>query len=130
MRPQLALARSRGHSVPETAAPHLAESRLAGHQPPPSLLHGDLWSGNAAAIDRGRTVVFDPAPYHGDPETDLAMLELFGGSLPAAFFSGYGVPYPDRARRRPVYHLYHALNHLNLFGAGYAGMVRSCLQHP
>jgi fructosamine-3-kinase len=52
---------------------------------------------------------------------------LFGGPLPGWFFRGYGPPAPDRGRRRPVYDLYHALNHLNLFGGGYAGMVRSAL---
>lgn len=127
LRPQLALARSQGHRVAETPVLRLAEARLANHRPPASLLHGDLWSGNAAALSDGRTVVFDPAPYHGDAETDLAMLELFGGPLPEAFFRGYGTPAPDRERRRPVYDLYHALNHLNLFGSGYAGMVQRCL---
>jgi fructosamine-3-kinase len=82
----------------------------------------------SAALRGATAVVFDPAPYHGDPETDLAMLELFGGPLPEAFFRGYGPGPPERARRLPLYHLYHALNHLNLFGAGYSSMVRRCLE--
>ncbi|MBN8460171.1 MAG: fructosamine kinase family protein [Verrucomicrobia bacterium] len=127
LRPQLELARKNGHAVPERDALRLAESALAGHEPAASLLHGDLWSGNAAGLSDGRAVVFDPAPYHGDAETDLAMLELFAGPLPAAFFRGYGQVDPSRETRRPVYDLYHALNHLNLFGSGYAGMVRRCL---
>ncbi len=48
------------------------------HQPPPSLLHGDLWAGNYGFCD-GVPVVFDPAVYYGDRETDLAMMKLFGG---------------------------------------------------
>ena len=93
----------------------------------PSVLHGDLWAGNTAALGDQTAVVFDPAPYFGDPETDLAMLELFGGPLPEAFLMGYGPMTVDRAKRRPLYDLYHALNHLNLFGASYTSMVRRCL---
>ncbi len=127
LRPQLALARGHGHRLPEGEIFGLAESALANHQPPAALLHGDLWSGNAAALPDGTALVFDPAPYHGDPECDLAMLELFGGPLPGVFLQGYGSPSAERERRRPVYDLYHALNHLNLFGSGYDAMVRRCL---
>jgi len=128
LRPQLRLARAHGHDLSEAGVLALAETVLAGHEPAPALLHGDLWSGNAAAVPGSTAVVFDPAPYHGDPETDLAMLELFGGPLPEAFFRGYGRSAPDRERRRPLYDLYHALNHLNLFGGGYASMVRRCVE--
>ena len=128
LRPQIGLARANGYDVPEKEILGFAERRLVDHKPRPSLLHGDLWSGNAAALAGGGTVVFDPAPYFGDAETDLAMLELFGGPLPSAFFQGYGAEPDQRAERRPVYDLYHALNHLNLFGDSYAGMVRNCLR--
>lgn len=128
LRPQLRLARAHGHDLAEAEILTLAEAVLEGHEPAPALLHGDLWSGNVAALRGATAVVFDPAPYHGDPETDLAMLELFGGPLPEAFFSGYGPSRPGRARRRPLYDLYHALNHLNLFGGSYASMVRRCLE--
>jgi len=129
LRPQIRLARSHGHDLSETGILALAEALLAGHEPAPALLHGDLWSGNAAALPGATAVVFDPAPYHGDPETDLAMLELFGGPLPEAFLRGYGTLASDRMRRRPLYDLYHALNHLNLFGSGYASMVRRCIEN-
>ena len=128
LRPQIRLARANGYDVPEKEILNFAERNLASHAPRPSLLHGDLWSGNAAALAGGGTVVFDPAPYFGDAETDLAMLELFGGPLPAAFFHGYGTEPDHRAARRPVYDLYHALNHLHLFGDSYPGMVRTCLR--
>ena len=52
---------------------------FTNYSPQPSLLHGDLWAGNAAADDQGNPVIFDPACYYGDRETDIAMTELFGG---------------------------------------------------
>lgn len=128
LRPQIELARTRGHDLPVARILAAAEKQLSGHEPAPALLHGDLWTGNAAALPDQSAVVFDPAPYFGDPETDLAMLELFGGGLPSGFLDGYGPLDGERARRRPLYDLYHALNHLNLFGSGYAGMVRRCLE--
>lgn len=93
---------------------------LTGHQPVPSLLHGDLWSGNVA-YSAGTPVVFDPAVYYGDRETDLAMSELFGG-FPARFYAAYREIWPLDAGypvRRAVYNLYHLLNHGHLFGGGY-----------
>ena len=99
---------------------------LAGHAPPASLLHGDLWSGNWAGDGRGDPVVFDPAAYYGDRETDLAMTELFGG-FPAAFYEAYRGEYPLDAGyglRKDLYNLYHVLNHLNLFGTAYLSQAQ------
>ncbi len=126
--PQLSLAAGNGFEFDENKIHRAVGTLLAAHRPPASLLHGDLWSGNTASLSGGGAVVFDPAPYHGDAETDLAMLELFGGPLPAGFFRGYGPPAPDRRLRRPLYDLYHALNHLNHFGPGYLSMVRNALE--
>ena len=95
---------------------------FAGYSPQPSLLHGDLWSGNHAFFSDGRPTVFDPASYYGDRECDLAMTELFGG-YPASFYAAYRAAYPLDAGypvRRDLYNLYHILNHANLFGGGYA----------
>ena len=94
---------------------------LGGRDITPSLVHGDLWSGNAASLAGGEPVVFDPAVYIGDREVDIAMSELFGGFGPV-FRSGYdSVSWldPGYERRRDVYNLYHLLNHLNLFGGSY-----------
>lgn len=94
---------------------------LGDHEPEPSLLHGDLWSGNWAAIDDGVAVVYDPASYYGDRETDLAMTRLFGGFSPA-FYAAYEAEWPLPAgfeTRETLYQLYHVLNHANLFGGGY-----------
>jgi protein-ribulosamine 3-kinase len=92
-----------------------------GYSPQPSLLHGDLWGGNAATDKQGNPVMFDPACYYGDRAADLAMTELFGG-----FSQDFYVAYRDvcpldqgYATRKTLYNLYHILNHLNLFGSGY-----------
>ena len=97
------------------------EQLMDGHQPDAALLHGDLWAGNKAYTAAGQPVIFDPASYHGDRETDIAMTELFGGFGPD-FHAAYQAhsPLPDNYRlRRDLYNLYHMLNHLNLFGGGY-----------
>ena len=91
--------------------------------PAPSLLHGDLWGGNWGADEQGAPWVFDPAVYYGDRETDLAMTRLFGG-FGADFYRAYQQEWPlptGWQRRQALYQLYHVLNHLNLFGAGYLG---------
>jgi fructosamine-3-kinase len=95
--------------------------------PPPSLLHGDLWSGNILASGGEVTGLIDPACYYGDGEVDLAMLSLFGAPG-GAFRESYGAAAPGSAARQPVYQLWPALVHLRLFGAGYAGMVDRLLR--
>ena len=84
--PQLALAARNGHGGRlQRAGERLLVAiplLLANHAPAASLLHGDLWSGNAARLASGEPVIFDPAVYFGDRETDLAMTELFGGFPP------------------------------------------------
>lgn len=92
-----------------------------GHRPQPSLLHGDLWAGNAAVDKQGYPVIFDPACYYGDREADLAMTELFGG-FSRDFYAAYQDAWPldpGYDVRKILYNLYHILNHLNLFGGGY-----------
>lgn len=103
-------------------------SLLRQHQPRPALLHGDLWSGNIGFCNSG-PMIYDPASYIGDRETDLAMSQLFGG-FPKEFYSSYQQHYPiapDYQRRRPIYQLYHLLNHANLFGSHYYEQVDNCL---
>lgn len=102
-------------------------SLLDGHEPHPSLLHGDLWGGNASADESGNPVIFDPACYYGDREADLAMTELFGG-FGGDFFAAYNDIYPVNEgyqMRKTLYNLYHIINHLNLFGAGYLGQAEA-----
>jgi protein-ribulosamine 3-kinase len=103
---------------------------LLTHAPAPSLLHGDLWGGNAAATAAGEPVVFDPACYFGDREVDIAMTELFGGFAPA-FYAAYrdawqlDAGYPVRCG---LYNLYHVLNHLNLFGGRYRAQAEEMIE--
>lgn len=96
---------------------------FVGYRPVPSLLHGDLWGGNwSADALTCDPVVFDPAVYRGDREADLAMTHLFGGFGPD-FYAAYGAQWPldpGAETRRPLYNLYHVLNHFVLFGGGYA----------
>jgi len=99
------------------------------YTPVPALLHGDLWGGNAGADQQGNPVIFDPACYYGDRETDIAMTELFGG-FGADFFGAYQAEYPldsGYETRKTLYNLYHILNHVNLFGSGYLGQAEGML---
>lgn len=95
----------------------------------PSLLHGDLWSGNAVCGPDGKAWILDPAVYVGNFEAELAMTELFGG-YPSVFYDAYheinkiDSGYRDR---RDLYNLYHLLNHLNLFGSSYLHSVKNIL---
>ena len=75
-------------------------------------------------------MLFDPAVYYGDREADLAMTELFGG-FPSEFYEAYDEAWPlddGYEQRKPVYNLYHLLNHLNLFGSGYLAQVEATLR--
>jgi len=99
-----------------------------GYAPRPALLHGDLWGGNWGSCD-GEPVIFDPAVYYGDPESDLAMTRLFGGFGPA-FYEAYAELMPPASGshdRSALYQLYHVLNHLNLFGSAYLGRAQELM---
>jgi fructosamine-3-kinase len=127
--PQLALAVANGFTDLAHEVERVVDawpSLLADHAPAPSLLHGDLWSGNAATLASGEDVVFDPAVYVGDREADVALTELFGG-FGGEFLRGYRATWPladGYALRREVYNLYHLLNHVNLFGGAYVARTR------
>lgn len=128
---QFQLARRRGGHFPQqnkllAAIPDL----LADRQPQPSLVHGDLWGGNAACTATGEPAIIDPATYVGDREVDLALTELFGG-FPAAFYRGYNEKFPLEAgyqRRKTLYNLYHILNHFNLFGGSYGSQANRMIE--
>lgn len=100
------------------------------YKPQPSLLHGDLWGGNAATTLENQAIIFDPASYYGDREADLAMTELFGG-FGRDFYAAYNDVWQLDAgykTRKMLYNLYHMLNHVNLFGGGYATQATNMMQ--
>lgn len=102
---------------------------FSDYWPAASLLHGDLWGGNWAVAD-SVPVMFDPAVYYGDRETDIAMTKLFGG-FGTVFYEAYDETWPlaaGHAERVRLYQLYHVLNHLNLFGASYLGRAEGLLR--
>lgn len=103
---------------------------LLGPPEPPSLLHGDLWGGNAMADERGAPVLVDPAVFRGHREVDLAMMRLFGG-FSARVFAAYAEAAPladgheDRVR---LHQLPPLLVHAILFGSGYGASVLDVLR--
>ncbi len=107
------------------------ESILSGSLEPPSLLHGDLWSGNYMVDQDGNACLIDPAVYYGHREADLGMTKLFGG-FGSDFYNYYNenFPLPDGySYRENIYKLYHVLNHLNLFGRGYYSQAVSLIYY-
>jgi protein-ribulosamine 3-kinase len=93
---------------------------------PAVLLHGDLWSGNAAADESGDPIIYDPACYYGHREAELGIMRMFGG-FGKRCEDAYNEVWPWEQgveRRIAVYRLYHELNHLNLFGKSY---YQSCI---
>ena len=132
LRYQIELAATRGLEIPKVSQLlDQLDQFFQGYHPAPSLLHGDLWSGNVAYDDNGAPVLYDPAVYYGDRETDIAFTEMFGGIGPA-FYQSYQEAYPldtGYATRRPLYNLYHVLNHYNLFGGHYGSQAIEIMSH-
>ncbi|NRA37215.1 MAG: fructosamine kinase family protein [Planctomycetes bacterium] len=92
---------------------------------PPSLLHGDLWSGNVHSAANNQPVLIDPACYWGMAEAEIAMTRLFG-AFPEEFYQAYNEVRPLDSgwqQRLDIYNLYHLLNHLYIFGNSYHGQV-------
>ena len=128
---QLKLAKRRGGHFPQgERLLEMIPELLAGYEPQPSLVHGDLWGGNAGVTSAGEPVIFDPATYFGDREVDIAMTELFGG-FPALFYRGYNQVWSldgGYERRKSLYNLYHILNHFNLFGGSYESQANQMIK--
>ena len=97
---------------------------------PPALIHGDLWVGNFMVGELGEAILIDPAIYFGHREMDLAMSQLFGG-FDRQFYESYHKYFPlekDWQKRIDYCNLYPLMVHVNLFGGGYTGSVKSILQ--
>ncbi len=131
LRYQFQLANRRGNLRCQEELMAAVPSLLAGHTPEPSLVHGDLWSGNASVTADGTPVILDPATYYGDREVDIAMSELFG-RFPQPFYDGYNDTYAleqGYETRKILYNLYHIINHFNLFGGGYGSQAQRMIDH-
>lgn len=134
LREQLVIAASQGYHgaiqiLGEQLIPLVPEF-FTTYQPQASLLHGDLWGGNAAADTEGHPIIYDPACYYGDREADIAMTELFGGYSPD-FYTAYEEFWSldsGYSTRKILYNLYHILNHVNLFGNGYLRQAESMMR--
>jgi fructosamine-3-kinase len=130
--PMIEMARARGRLPREREAMlrkvvERTESLLGGLDEAPSLLHGDLWSGNFLITAGNQPVLVDPAVYFGNREVELAFTELFGG-FPPGFLAAYREAFPlepGYERRRPLHQLYPLLVHLNLFGESYGPRVEA-----
>jgi len=97
---------------------------------PPSLIHGDLWSGNYMVDEQGRACIIDPAVYYGFREMDIGMSRLFG-VFGSEFYEAYNESWPMAPgwhERIEICNLYPLMVHVNLFGAGYVGSVESILR--
>jgi fructosamine-3-kinase len=134
LEPQLGRARAAGR-LPGREADwarlfdRLPEVLAPAEQDGPSLLHGDLWTGNVLAAAGGPALI-DPAVYRGHREADLAMTELFGG-FGDGFYAAYREAWPllpGYATRRAVYQLWYLLVHVNLFGGNYVSQTSGVLQ--
>ena len=127
---QLQLAASKGRSFEKAEALLLKlEFFFLDYTPYPSLLHGDLWGGNASQDRSGSPFIFDPASYYGDREADIAFTYIFGG-FSSSFYEAYEKEFPLHPgfkTRKILYNLYHELNHFNLFGGGYASSAQSSI---
>ncbi|MGI9551515.1 MAG: fructosamine kinase family protein [Aurantibacter sp.] len=131
--PQLKLARNRSLlSIPEIPSEErlLKTCESLFPETAPSLLHGDLWSGNYLFSKKGAPYLIDPATYYGHHEVDIAMTRLFGGFGPS-FYNAYQEQYPQvpgEKERNDLYQLYYLLVHLNLFGSSYKARVNRILK--
>lgn len=133
---QLKLAEKLGNSTEElrkgiSKLENKVNEIIGDTQEKPSLLHGDLWSGNYMVDESGFAVLIDPAVYYGHREADLGMTKLFGG-FGSEFYQSYYETFPLQDGfdyRENIYKLYHVLNHLNLFGGGYYSQAMSLIKY-
>lgn len=128
LEPQIRMAANNGFELKKTAALYKRCEEMIPLEPP-SLVHGDLWSGNYLTDEQGLPCLIDPAVAFAPREMDLGMMKLFGGFDPE-LFSVYRENYPLQEgweERIPLWQLYYLLVHLNIFGAGYKSRVESII---
>jgi len=130
---QLALARNKG-LVDSTLMRNFEQLFIAipsiFPKEPPSLVHGDLWSGNYLCDENGNPCIIDPAVYYGFREMDIGMSKLFGG-FSGRFYESYQNAFtmaPGWQDRIEICNLYPLMVHVNLFGGGYLASVKSIVR--
>ena len=95
----------------------------------PTLLHGDLWSGNFTCGQQSKPYIFDPAVYYGHRETEMAFTTMFGG-FDSLFYQAYNEELPLEVgfeNRIDIHNLYPLLVHVNLFGPSYLSGIKTTL---
>jgi len=134
LKPQFKLAQSKGlldsNEIPNTDKMKEVCYRFFANVNP-SLLHGDLWSGNYLISSTGKPFLIDPSVYFGHSEIDIAMSKLFGG-FGRSFYDSYHSIIPKDEftdNRIQLYQLYYLLVHLNMFGSSYYSSVKQILQN-
>ena len=108
----------------------IIEKELLNHTSQPSLLHGDLWSGNFMFLSDGTSAIFDPSPLYGDREFDIGISTVFGG-FDQEFYKQYRKNFPledNFSLRLEFYRLYFLMIHLNKFGQMYKPSVYESMQ--
>ncbi len=125
--------RSRGLSSEEIKMIEKLVNKLPdilSHETTPSLIHGDLWSGNYMYTDKGPALI-DPAAYYADREMEFSIMTLFGGFSPRVWAAYQEMlPLQDGWKERNrLYQLYHVLNHYYLFGGSYRSQAIHIVKH-
>lgn len=127
--PQFELAKKKGFEFKNLEQFYQTVMEIVPDEPP-SLIHGDLWSGNFMICQNGTPVLIDPAVAYAPREMDLAMMQLFGG-FDEQVFESYHQHFPldeNWKSRVELFQLYYLLVHLNLFGKSYFNSVNSIIQ--
>lgn len=130
LEPQFRMAKERGFSFSDLNAFYKKVEQLVPDEAP-SLVHGDLWSGNYMVDQNQNPVLIDPAVAFAPRELDFGMMSLFGG-FPNSVYDSYQNKFPLQSgwqSRLPMFQLYFLLVHLNIFGSSYLGSVEKAMQH-
>lgn len=128
LEPQFNTASENGFQFKKLASFYKTISKIIPNEAP-SLIHGDLWSGNYMVSKKSQAVLIDPAVAFAPREMDIAMMELFGG-FSEELIINYNSIFPLEKGwedRVSLWQLYYLLVHLNLFGSSYLPKVKSII---
>ncbi len=129
LKPQIEIAKKWGLTLQLKQFYSRIKNFLETSNSKPSLVHGDLWKGNASVTNQEKGIIFDPAIWWADREVDIAMTKLFGG-FSTDFYRAYSSIWPLKdgfEERIDIYNFYHLLNHANLFGGSYKNQCLSLI---